>query len=177
MVKRTTIVLGAVPAIFALLIAVPLITQPEIPITAVDPNDKIEIEYTKYQIKKISFGLTEQVAAQKTEILLISSDGSIRYTVTEDGVPQPDKLSNLEAAQLKKITAMIKETGFITIPTESFPVRDNVGEYQKSSLKVILNGQVKRINWLEQNATEKFVPPLITIVELELDHIIDQLIE
>jgi hypothetical protein len=40
-----------------------------------------------------------------------------------------------------------------------------------------LNGEVKQIHWPEQNATEKFVPPIITMIEAELDYIISQLIE
>ncbi len=78
---------------------------------------------------------------------------------------------------MKKLRALIKETGFISIPNESFPIIDDVDEYQKSSLKITLNGVVNQIHWPEQNATEKFVPPIITMVESELDHIIEQLIE
>jgi len=56
-------------------------------------------------------------------------------------------------------------------------VRENVTDYQKSVIKVTLNGKTHQINWVEQNATEKFIPPIITLVELELDQIIKQLIE
>ena len=63
------------------------------------------------------------------------------------------------------------------IPTESFPLLEDVNEYQKSSLKIILNGQITKINWPEQNATEKFVPPIVTLVESELEQIINQVSE
>ena len=177
MVKPIIIAVGAIPAILALLIAVPLITKSEIPFSASNPDDVIELEYTKHQLKKISFGVTEKLVAQKSEILLIKNDGDLRYTVTEDGITKPDKLSDLDDETMKKLRALIKETGFISIPNESFPIIDDVDEYQKSSLKITLNGVVNQIHWLEQNATEKFVPPIITMVESELDHIIEQLIE
>ena len=177
MVKPIIIIVGAIPAIFAILIGVSLISQPEIPFSAANPNDKIEIEYTKHQLREVSFGVTERVGAQKSEILSIQNNGETRYTVTEEGVTKPDKFVKLEEDKMKKLTALIKETGFIAIPSESFPVNENVTEYQKSSLKITLNGQVKQIHWPEQNATSKFVPPIITIVEAELDHIISQLIE
>ena len=177
MVKPIIIAVGAIPAILALLIAVPLITKSEIPFSAINPDDVIELEYTKHQLKKISFGVTERLVAQKSEILLVKNDGDLRYTVTEDGITKPDKLSDLDDETMKKLRALIKETGFITIPNESFPIIDDVDEYQKSSLKITLNGVVNQIHWLEQNATEKFVPPIITMVESELDHIIEQLIE
>ena len=177
MVKPIIIAVGAIPAILALLIAVPLITKSEIPFSASNPDDVIELEYTKHQLKKISFGVTERLVAQKSEILLVKNDGDLRYTVTEDGITKPDKLSDLDDETMKKLRALIKETGFIFIPNESFPIIDDVDEYQKSSLKITLNGVVNQIHWPEQNATEKFVPPIITMVESELDHIIEQLIE
>jgi len=63
------------------------------------------------------------------------------------------------------------------IPTESFPVRDGVDNYEKFNIKVTLNGQIRQIHWVEQNATDKFIPPIISMIELELDQIINQLIE
>lgn len=177
MVKPVIIIVGAIPVIFAILIGISLISQPEIPFSAANPNDKIEIEYTKHQLKEVSFGVTERISAQKSEILSIQNNGDTRYTVTEEGVTKPDKFFKLDEEKIKKLTALIKETGFISIPTESFPVNENVTEYQKSSLKITLNGQVKQIHWPEQNATEQFVPPIITMVEAELDQIISQLIE
>ena len=177
MVKPIVIAVAAIPAIMASLIAVPLLTQPEIPFSAANPNDEIEIEYTKHQLKKVSFGVTERVGAQKTEILLIKDNGDLRYTLTEDGVPSPDVRNQLDEDKFKKLTAMIKETGFIAIPSESFPIKDDVDEYQKSTVKITLNGVVNQIHWPEQNATEKFVPPIITMVELELNQIIDDISE
>lgn len=175
MVKPIVIVVAAIPAIMATLIAIPLLTQPEIPFSAANPNDRIEIEYTKHHLKKVSFGVTERVGAQKTEILLIKNDGELLYTVTEDGKPQPEFRGQLDETKQKKLAAMIKETGFIAIPSESFPINDDVDEYQKSTVKITLNGVVNQIHWPEQNATEKFVPPIITMVELELNQIIDDI--
>jgi hypothetical protein len=135
----------------------------------------IEIEYTKHQLKKISFGVTEREGAQKTEILLIKNNGEIKYTVTKEGYPQPDIKSEIKEEKIRKLTALIKETGFIEIPSESFPVKDGVIDYQKSNVKVTLNGQIKQIHWPEQNATEKFIPPILTMVESQLDQIINQI--
>ena len=70
---------------------------------------------------------------------------------------------------------MIKETGFLAIPSESFPVKENIDEYQKSTIKVTLNGKTNQIHWPEQNATDKFIPPIITLVESELDQLIEQI--
>ncbi len=177
MVKKIHYALGAIPVIVALLISVPLITKNEIPIYAANSFDNIEIEYTKHQLKKISNGVTERIGAQKTEILYIKNDGTLKYSITELGYLQPDVRSKLDETKLNKIKALIKETGFIAIPSESFSIIENISEYQKSNVKVTLNGHTNQIHWPEQNATTQFIPPLITMVESELDQIITEISE
>jgi len=177
MVKKIYLAMGAIPVIVALLISVPLLTKNEIPISAANFLDRIDIEYTKHQLKKIDYGVTERVGAQKTEILLIKNDGEAKYSVTEQGYLQPDIRTNLDEKQLNKIRALIKETGFMQIPSESFPILENATEYQKSNVKITLNGHPQEIHWPEQNATSGFIPPIITMVEDELDWIISQVRE
>jgi hypothetical protein len=145
--------------------------------SAANSFDKIEIEYTKHQLKIVSFGVTERTGAQKTEILLIKNNGDIKYSVTDNGYLQPDIKSKLDEKKLDKIRALIKETGFIAIPSESFAILDDVTEYQKSNVKITLNGRTNQIHWPEQNATSAFIPPIITMVELELDQIISKISE
>ncbi len=177
MVKPIHYALGAIPVIVALLISVPLITKNEIPISAANSFDYLEIEYTKHQLKKISNSVTERIGAQKTEILYIKNDGTLKYSVTELGYLQPDIRSKLDEKKLNKIRALIKETGFIAIPSESFSIIESVTEDQKSNVKVTLNGEVNQIYWPEQNATSQFIPPIITMVEYELDQIISKISE
>ena len=175
MVKPIYLALGAIPVIVAILISVPLLTKNEIPMSAANSADKIEIEYTKHQLKKISYGITERVGAQKTEILFIKNDGNTKYSVTEQGYLQPDIRSKLDKEKLEKLKALVKETGFINIPSESFSILENATEYQKSNVKITLNGHVNQIHWPEQNATSDFIPPIITMVESELDQIISEI--
>jgi hypothetical protein len=177
MVRPIVLAIGAIPAIIAILIVIPLVTKSDIPYSAANPNDTLEIEYTKHQLKKISFGVTERVGAKKTEILIIKNDGEIQYTVTEDGYPKPDIKSHLDDQKLRKLKALIKETGFISIPSESFPIRDNTTDYQKSNIKITLNGRTNQIHWPQQNATDKFIPPIISMVESQLDEIVKQISE
>ncbi|HXV66321.1 MAG TPA: hypothetical protein VD731_03695 [Nitrosopumilaceae archaeon] len=177
MVRISLIIIGAIPVIIAIIFGVSIITHQEIPTTAVVQEDEISIEYTKHQLKLVSFGVSERTGSQLTEILTIKNDGEIKYSMIEEGYQKPDKKSTISGDKLKKITALIKETGFMEIPSESFPVKDGIENYQKTTIKVTLNGQIRQIQWVEQNATDKFVPPIISIIELELDQIIDQLIE
>ena len=65
----------------------------------------------------------------------------------------------------------------MAIPSESFAILDNTTEYQKSNVKITLNGRNQEIHWPEQNATSGFIPPIITMVEAELDAIISDIRE
>lgn len=177
MVKPVYFVLGAIPVIVAILLALPLVTKNEIPVSASNSFDKLEIEYTKHQLKKISNGIAERTGSEKTEILLIKNDGEIKYTITEKGYPQPDIKSKIDEQQLNKIKALIKETGFISIDPNSFSVFQNVTDFQKSSVKVTLNGRVNQVHWPESSATPDFIPPIITMVESELDKVMSEFSE
>jgi len=177
MVKPLILAVGAIPVFFAILIMVPMLTTPEIPITAINSNDTIEIEYTKHDLTTISFGVTEKTAATNTQILTINNDGAVKYNQIREGSDQSQITSSISNQQLQKLTALIKETGFMSIPKEPFPIMDDVGDYTKSTIKITLNGNETQIFWPNQDATEKLIPPIITMIESELEQIINQIIE
>jgi len=177
MVKPLILAVGAIPVFFAILIMVPMLTTPEIPISAINSNDTIEIEYTKHDLTTISFGVTEKTAATNTQILTINNDGAVKYNQIREGSDQSQITSSISNQQLQKLTALIKETGFMSIPKEPFPIMDDVGDYTKSTIKITLNGNETQIFWPEQSATEKLIPPIITMIESELEQIINQIIE
>jgi len=51
MVKPFVLAIGAIPVIFALLIVIPMLTSTDIPTTAINPSDKIQIEFTKHDLR------------------------------------------------------------------------------------------------------------------------------
>jgi hypothetical protein len=174
MAKPLILIIAAVPIIFAGMIAIPMIINPQIPFSATNSDDRISIELTRYDLKKISFGLTDRLSPIKSEILIISNEGNVRYLVTENEHPLPEKTITIPKDEVKKLTAMIKETGFMSIPIDSISADESVSEYTKFSLKVTLNGNTKQIQWSEGNATSTFVPPIITMVESELERVIEK---
>jgi hypothetical protein len=156
---------------------IPLLTETEIPSSAVNPNDTIHIEYTKHDLRIISFGVTEKTVSESTEILIIKNDGTAQYNkITEDG-GQSQIMSSINDEKLQKLTALIKETGFMSIPKESFPIQEDVTDYTKSTIKITLNGQKSQIFWPDQDSTDRLIPPIITMLETELDEVITQIIE
>jgi len=177
MVKPVILAIGAIPVIFAMLIVIPMVTMEEIPISAINSDDKIRIEFTKHDLRVVSFGVTEKSVVDMTQVLIIDNDGNVQYTEVKDGVNQSLVKSSISDAQLQKLTAMIKETGFMSIPKESFPIKEDVEIYTKFTVKITLNDARTQIFWPDQNATEKFIPPIVTAVESELIDIISKIIE
>jgi len=177
LVRPIIVILGAIPVLAALFIVVPTLLRPEIPNVAVNSDDNISIEYTKQHLKKISFGLTQNVGAQKTEDLTISNDGQASYSLIKDGYSEPDKKSQISKDELTKITALIKETGLMEIPRTSFPVKSDLDEYDKFGLKITLNDKSINIQWPDQNSSQDFIPPLIYQVQNSLDSVIAEIIK
>ena len=177
MVKPVVIGIAAIPVILAILIVIPMITMEEIPTSAINSNDNINIEFTKHDLRVVSFGVTDKTLADNTQVLIIENDGSVQYTEVKDGANQSQIKSSISDEQLQKLSAMIKETGFMSIPKESFPIKDDVESYTKFMVKITLNDARTQIFWPDQDATEKFIPPIMTAVEDELVGIIDGIIE
>jgi len=173
MVKPIILAIGAIPVILAILIVIPMVTMEEIPTSAINSYDKIQIEFTKHDLRVVSFGVTEKSVADMTQVLIIDNNGDVQYTEIKDGVNQSMVKSSISNEQLQKLTAMIKETGFMSIPKESFPIKEDVESYTKFTVKITLNAARTQIFWPDQDATEKFIPPIVTAVEDELVGIID----
>ncbi len=173
MVRPIIIALAAVPAVVAALIAIPMLTQTEIPASASNPGDRMEIEYTRHHLERIPHDITDGTAIQKTEILLVGEGGELEYVAYEGGITGPGAGGQLDEPDARRLAALIKETGFMTIQPGEFPILDNATEYRKHAVRVTLNGETGQVYWPEQNATAGFVPPIIVMVGSELDRIMD----
>jgi len=177
LVRLIVLLLGAIPVLAAIFIVVPQLLRPEIPNVAVNPGDIMSIEYSKQHLKKISFGLTQSIGAERTEVLIIDNNGQATYSLTKNGYSEPDKKYQLSKDELKRLTALIKETGFIEIPQTTFQVKSDLNEYDKFGLQVVLNGKSVNLQWPEQNAAVDFIPPIINQVQNRLDVIIPEIIK
>lgn len=177
MVRPIIILLGAIPILAALFIVVPTLLRPEIPNVAVNSDDVISIEYSKQHLQKISFGLTQSIGADTTEVLTISNDGQTTYSLTKNGYSEPDVKYQLSKDEIKRLTALIKETGFMEMPKTSYQVKSDLNEYEKFGLQVTLDGKSINVQWPDQNSTQEFIPPLINEVQNSLDGVMAEIIK
>lgn len=177
MIRPIIIILGAIPVLAAIFIVVPQLLRPEIPSVAVNPEDVMTLEYSKEHLKKVSFGLTQSIGADTAEVLTMQNDGTVMYSLTKNGYSEPDMKYQLASEELKRLKALIKETGFMDIPDTNYQVKPDLNEYEKYRLQVTLNGKTVDFQWPDQNSSQQFVPPIITQVQSNLDDIIGEIIK
>ena len=72
---------------------------------------------------------------------------------------------------------MIKETGFMAIPFDSFVIKDEISDFVKYGVKITYNEEVNQLFWPEQMATDQMIPPIITMVQEELEAIMQSIRE
>ena len=72
---------------------------------------------------------------------------------------------------------MIKETGFMAIPFDSFVIKDGIDNFVKYGVKITYNEEVNQLFWPEQMATDELIPPIITEVEIGLEDILNSIRE
>ena len=101
----------------------------------------------------------------------------MEYTVVNDGISSTEKTSKIDSEKRTKLIAMIKETGFMAIPFDSFLIKDEIGDFVKYGVKITYNEQVNQLFWPEQIATDQLIPPIITEVEIELESVLNSIRE
>ncbi len=177
MARPIILILAAIPILAAIFIVVPQLMRPETSSTAVNSEDVMTLQYTKEHLQKVSFGLTQSIGADSAEVLTIQNDGSAVYSLTKNGYSNPDVKYQLSSNEFTKLKALVKETGFIHIPDTVYQVKPDATTYEKYGLQVTLNGKTVNLQWADQNASQEFVPPIITQVQSSLDNIINEIIK
>ncbi|MGH9877528.1 MAG: hypothetical protein ACRD5H_07805 [Nitrososphaerales archaeon] len=171
--KRILIAVGVVIVIIALVIAVPKISPSGQ--GATNTPTEMRIEFIKEEMKRVSFGVTESVGAEKSETLTIMDDGTAFYNVNVEGERGSQTKFQAGAQELKRIKALIAETGFMQIPREQFEPRDGVMEFTRYTLTATLGSSTKTIQWVDEESSKDSVPALLarlkdSLLELIKNH-------
>ena len=158
--KKVLIAAAVIPIMIALVIAIPKISPSDQTVTST--SAQIRIEFVKEDMKRVSFGVTETIGAQKSETLIINNDGTAFYNVNVEGEKGSQTRFQVGAQELKRIKALVSETGFMQLPKEQFDARDNATEFTRYTLTVSLNGSSKTVQWVDESSSKDFVPALLT---------------
>ncbi len=175
MARPIVLILAAIPILAAIFIVVPVLTRPEVSSSIVNSEDTMTLQYTKEHLQKVSFGVTQSMGADTAEVLTIQNDGSTVYSLTKNGYSNPDVKYQLSSEDLTKLKALIKETGFVDIPDTVYQVKPDASNYEKYGLQLTFDGKTVNLQWADANASQEFVPPIITQVQSTLDDIIGEI--
>lgn len=177
MVRPIILILGAIPVLAAIFIVAPQLGRQDVPSNVVTQEDTMTLQYTKEHLKMISFGVTRSIGADAAEVLTINNDGSASYSLTKNGNSQPTVKYQLSKDDLRRLKSIIKETGFMNIPSTDYPVKKGTTNYEKYGLQITFNGKTTDLKWVDRNDTTGFVPPIVTEVQSILDKTIGEIIK
>ena len=163
MSKRLLIAVAVVIVVIALAIAVPKISPGDQAATNT-PTD-MRISFVKEDMKRVSFGVTENIGSQKSETLIINNDGTAFYTRSVEGEKGSQAKFQVDGQELKRIRALITETGFMQIPKEQFEPRDNVTEFTRYTLTASFGSSAKTVQWVDESSSKDTVPALLTMIK------------
>ncbi len=169
--KKGLIIAAAIPIVIALVIAIPKIS-PGSEQAAVSAATQLRIEFMKEDMKRIIFGVTETIGAQKSEKLIINNNGDAIYNLSIEGEKGSQTRFKVSSVEVKRLKSLIVDTGFMQIPKSEFGVKDDATEFTRYTLKVSLDSNTKSIQWFNEEASKEFVPALLVMLADEMQKII-----
>lgn len=160
MVNKFVFVIAGIVVVMAVLIALPNVMQ---------PAQDITIKYDRQNVTRTD----GTFVATYIESLTIARDGSATYSGYDprlQSIPQEERftLSNEEFGRIK---ALVLETGFMDIPTADYLQSDDAGEFTKYALVITTADGQKTFNWVNPEAHEGTIPPIVLNVGAQLDQI------
>lgn len=165
MVNKFVFAIAGIVVVMAVLIALPNVSQQPAP-----QQQDVTIEYNRQHMAKTG-GL---LVTTQLETLTIDKDGSATYTKTDprqSGAPAQRQLL-LSSDELARIKGLVLETGFMDIPKTEYPQSQSASDFASYSLSVKTPDRQKTVNWVEPDAYDGTIPPLITNIGNQLDDII-----
>lgn len=163
---------AVIPIIIALAIAIPKLS-PSGDQTATSASP-LRIEYIKEDMKRISYGVTERTGALKSETLLIDEKGQAYYNLNIEGEKGSQTKFQVSQQDMKRLKAIITDTGFMFIPKSEFAIKEDANEFTRYTLKITLDNQVKTVQWVNEDASQDFVPPLLIMLSDTLTKIVEE---
>lgn len=163
MVNKFVFVIASIVAAMAVLIALPNLTQ---------PVQEITIKYDKQNVTR-----TDNTSiVTYAESLTIDRNGAATYTgydPRERSLPQEQRFT-LSSGEFGSIKSRILETGFMDIPQTSYQQSSDAVEFVKYSLVITTADGQKTFSWVNPEAHDGTIPPIILNTGDRLDQIISR---
>ncbi|MFQ5940170.1 MAG: hypothetical protein ACE5KA_00515 [Nitrososphaerales archaeon] len=170
--KKMLIGAAIIPIIIALAIAVPKM-YPNGDQPSSTNASLLRIEFIKEDMKRVSHVVTERAGALRSETLIIDEKRQAFYDVKVEGEKGFQTRFQVNLQDMKRLKALITDTGFMQIPKSEFVPTDDAQEFTRYTLKVTLDNQAKTIQWVDESSSKDFVPPLLVMLSDTLAKIIE----
>ena len=159
------IIIAAVVAVMAALVLLPGLDRQG------EPTDQvqIEIDYTKRNLTRTAGGV---LATASAEVLAIRNDGSAEYSrVAPEGTISDRQSFSLSGQEMSRLKALFG-SGFMQIPITDYPQREGLANFTKYTVTVKVDGSSKTISWVNPEAYDGTIPPVIANTGSRLDAVI-----
>ncbi|MFN4337378.1 MAG: hypothetical protein ACK4FV_07400 [Candidatus Nitrosocaldus sp.] len=137
----------------------------------------ISIQFTKEEMRRVSFGVVERFAAEKVESISIQADGRALY-IMQQGINSIQKEFSITREMLKTIESFIIDTGLFDMTPNLRDEVESSDTFTRYTVIIILDGKSKSIRWAEDIRTDEFapsdVPPLLIRLRCMLMHIMSE---
>ena len=115
---------------------------------------RIDIQLVREEMKLVSFGVTENVGAERRDILFINNDGSMIFS-PELGYGEQER-GKVSIDDLKILKSFITDSGLLLIDGEEFIPDELPERFVRYTLTIDIDNSNKRYQWVEP--TDEFEP-------------------
>lgn len=143
-----------------------------------DANNVVSIEYGKqYMFRNGSNPEQLNHASLYAVFLTLENNGSANYNKLDMNGNHYTKNFSINGTELRKLKALVLETGFIHIPEQDGTANQIPGNYTKYQLKVTVNNLQKVMSYSDPSARGVTVPPIVTGIAGELEYLLSRNVE
>ena len=152
---------GAVAAMAALVLVPSFNSSPE--------EQDMSIEYSRQNLTRLEDG--RLVAASAEDLVIRSDRSAVYHNVTGGSDPEQFTIGNEEMNSLK---GLVITTGFMQVEGADYPQKEGLASLTKYALMLKSGADTKTITWVNPEASQGAVPPIVRNIGSQLDALIER---
>jgi len=152
---------GAVAAMAVLLLVPSFNSSPE--------QQDLSIEYDRQNLTRLEDG---RLVAASAEDLVIRPDRSAVYRNLTGG--SDIKQFTISSEEMNSLKGLVITTGFMQVDGADYPQKEGLANLTKYTLMLRSGADSKTITWVNLEASEVAVPPIVRNIGAQLDAIIER---
>ena len=161
MVSKFLIAIGVIVAAMAALVLLPNLSAKQ--------QEDLSIEYSRQNLTQKADGTLKAASADDLEI---NSDLSATYRSLVGAPVKKD--FTVTGDEMNKLKGLIISTGFMQLPAAQYAQNDTASNFTRYSLKLTSGDNSKTFTWVNAEASDGPVPPILRNIGTQLDAIIKE---